>query len=167
VLSATVQGVRRVLVDGAEIPALLIDWPEQIFEWQRRLDYRAPTPRDRRIAVTACLSECGATTPAACFAAQLIDVSAGGMSMGFPLNEYPRWESDDLVHCTFSPADGEPPLELVGRVRYAQRARETFRIGIQWYGLETTEEGRGVLDRIIDLCAEFQQVEIDRLAGTT
>lgn len=165
VFSSSLRAVRRLRMDAAEIPAILIEWPAEIIEWQRRLDYRAPAPANTRIPVTACLEEGAATAPAACFRGELIDISAGGMSMGFPFTDYPRWEVDEVIRSSFSPASDEPPLEVTGRVRYAQRARDSFRVGMQWYGLETTEPGRAVLDRVIDLCAAFQQVEIDRLAG--
>jgi len=34
----------RIALNGSEIPAILIEWPQQVFELQRRLDYRAPVP---------------------------------------------------------------------------------------------------------------------------
>ncbi len=164
VFSSNLLGVRRLVIEGAEVPAVLVDWPTQIVAWQRRLDYRAPAPRGRQIPVTARLNDDPTT---ASFTGELFDISAGGMSIGFPLTEYPRWEANDIVCCRWSPAPDHPPIEVVGRVRHAHRGRDSFRIGIQWHGLETTEAGRAILDRIIDLCAEFQQVEIDRLSGTT
>ena len=94
---------------------------------------------------------------------RLTDLSAGGMSLVFPSSDFPHWEYGEVIECTFTPAQESEPIDLVGRVRYAQHTRSGFRIGIQWYGLETTQAGRETLDRVMDLCAAYQAKEMDRL----
>jgi len=62
--------------------------------------------------------------------ATLVDISAGGISMAFSNDNYPRWDTNDVIECTFKPEPGQPALDIVGRVRYAQQTRHAFRVGI-------------------------------------
>jgi c-di-GMP-binding flagellar brake protein YcgR len=165
VFSSSLVATRRVGVNGSEIPAILIAWPAEVFELQRRLDYRAPVPAGKRIIVSAQRQLQPAQAPDSAVQADLIDLSAGGMSLRFSHEDYPQWNYNDVIHCTFTAGPDEPPFELTTRVRYAQQARDSLRIGLQWFGLEATEQGRQVLDRIIDLCAEYQQIEIQRVGA--
>lgn len=167
VFSTTLIATRRIALSGSEIPAILIEWPVQVFELQRRLDYRAPIPTDRIIEITARRRSAGNGSTSPLMHGTLMDISAGGISMAFPNDNHPRWDTDDVIECTFNPHPGQAELQVIGRVRYAQQTRHAFRVGIQWYGLEATEEGRQVLDRIVDLCAEYQKVEITRLSANT
>jgi c-di-GMP-binding flagellar brake protein YcgR len=164
VFSTILIATRRIALSGSEIPAILIEWPGQIFELQRRLDYRAPVPTDRVIEITTRKRPAAGNSTEPPMHATLMDVSAGGLSMAFPNDNHPRWDTDDVIECTFKPDPEQPPLEVIGRVRYAQQTRHAFRVGIQCYGLEATENGRLILDRMIDLCADYQQTEITRLS---
>ena len=53
VFTSNMLATRRISFNHVEMPAILIEFPAEIFELQRRLDYRAPTPVEGRINVSA------------------------------------------------------------------------------------------------------------------
>lgn len=163
VFSAIVLGTQRARIDGVEAPAVLVSWPSDVFELQRRLDYRAPIATTDMILVATSRQLNPHTPPEPERTARLLDLSAGGLSLGFSAPDYPCWEAGDLVICSFTVPHCEEPFDLVARIRYANLTRDMLRVGVQWFGLETTETGRAMLDRVTDLCAHYQQLEMQRL----
>ena len=148
---------------GAEVPALRISWPQEVHELQRRMFYRAPVPEGRFVPVSLMRVTGGGENPVESFSGQLLDVSLGGLSVAFERNRCPRWDYDTVVECSFAPSPSEQAIGACGRVRYIQPMGERYRVGVQFVGLEATRDGSAVLERLRQICNEFQQIEMARL----
>jgi len=144
---------------SADIPALKLLWPEQMYELQRRLFYRAPVPAQETVPVD--IRKIG--SEAQLYRGHMVDLSFGGLSLMFERGQHPRWEADEMVDCAFS-LDKEGSFSLDTRLRYCeQTSPQHMRLGLQFAGLENSTDGRELLDRLLGLCARFQQAEQTRL----
>jgi c-di-GMP-binding flagellar brake protein YcgR len=150
---------------GVEIPALKLLWPNQMYELQRRLFYRAPVPAQETIPVDIRrIAASEKDTEARLYRGHMVDLSFGGLSLMFERGQHPRWDNDDMVACSFD-VDNEGSFSLDTRFRYCeQTSPEHMRLGLQFAGLETSTSGRELLDRLLVLCARFQQAERTRLS---
>lgn len=144
------------------IPALQLEWPEQIFEMQRRLYYRTPVPRDADLPVQVRLRAGGEEIENDVLACRgrMGDVSAGGMCVVLKNEDNPRWRPDTRLECKFVGAAGGEAMELSGQMRYLYEMPEGgVRMGVEFVGLETDGEARSTLDEIIELTKKFQEIE--------
>jgi c-di-GMP-binding flagellar brake protein YcgR len=154
---------RFALSRDVEIPALKLLWPGQMYELQRRLFYRAPVPARESIAVDIRRIAGEPDPDAKVFRGAMMDLSFGGLSVVFERGMHPRWDTDEMVACAFG-VENAGTFELDARLRYCeQTSPENMRVGLQFAGLENSSDGRELLDRLLDLCARFQQAERVRL----
>jgi len=167
VFSTAVSGQCRSGFGKAQnVPTLRLVPPTEIFEMQRRMFYRAPVPENKTIPVTiaGCAAAAGNRDKPMTYSGTMLDVSAGGISMSFLRGSHPRWELDQVVNCSFQ-VDAEPPLALLSRLRYCEQiSGDRMRLGLQFAGLEASPVGREQLQQLMDLCARFQRVEMDRIS---
>ncbi|GMV95642.1 MAG: PilZ domain-containing protein [Phycisphaerae bacterium] len=152
---------------GDDVPAIRLLWPTSVFELQRRLYYRTPLPPGMELPVE--VWRWGADPEDSGFGQPLrgtmVDISAGGVSLALREQENPHWCNDTPVGCAFTAGLGGERIELYGHTRYLRPARDgQFRLGIQFLGLETDGDSRGLLEQVLKLTGEFQNVEMNRLA---
>jgi len=145
-----------------DVPALQLEWPESIFEMQRRVYYRTPVPRDAELPVQVQLrdDDDGGEEEVSVCRGRMRDVSAGGLSVVVADEDNPRWRPDTRVACKFMTAASGPAMNLYGHMRYLYEQPEGgVRMGVQFVGLDTDGEARSVLGQIIELTRQFQAIE--------
>lgn len=150
-----------------DVPALRLLWPTSVFELQRRLYYRTPVPENMSLPVQvwpwdAAPDDSGYGQP---LRGQMVDLSAGGVSLIVEDRSRQYWMNDTRVGCSFTPAPGGEPLELYGHTRYLRPAPTgEYRLGVQFIGLEALQESRPKLEQILELTSRFQSVQMNRMA---
>lgn len=150
--------VKSVHQDGGEGEVTLC-WPDHLQQLQRRLYERAKPPKDAVIAVRFWCEAVasGTAAEARCVRhGQLEDISAGGIriKVAHP-NEI---ELGATYRCAFAPRPGKSSLVLDALVRHREAADYgRTSIGFQFVGLETTVEGRQLLDRLARTVSQFQR----------
>lgn len=141
-----------------------LHWPDQLQQLQRRAYERAKPPKDAVIAVRFWHEDRAMGIPAEgrnVHNGQLEDLSAGGLRVRV------AGATDVQVgvshRCVFTPHPGRPPLVLDTVVRHREAAEHgRASIGFQIVGLETTAEGRHMLDRLARTVSQFQRAQSRR-----
>ncbi len=151
-----------VVEDLQEYPqAVVIEWPEQLQEFQRRVYHRSTPPRG--VTIEVCLWPAdthGHTAPAlppedACHGT-LNDLSVGGIRIKTRTN--PSFRIGQTIVCHFVHRRGAPPMSLEAMFRHRQREpNESESLGLQFVGLEATPGGRKRLVRLAQIVSEFQR----------
>jgi len=158
-LFATVIESSESRADGV---ILFVRRPEQLQQLQRRAYERVAPPPGSVIAVRFWREEPGSEGGAASQASrnvrhgQLEDISAGGMRI--KAADPQKMELEKTYRCIFTTGPGKPAFVLEALLRH----RETIdhgraSLGFQFVGLETTTEGRKVLDRLARLVNHFHR----------
>ncbi len=154
--SAAAAAEHRPTPDGL---LLTLTWPQELHRLQRRVFQRVVPPKEAVIAVRF-WRETGASPTAArepvVRHGQLEDLSAGGMRIqaADPLDIC----LEGAYRCSFSPRPGAPGLVLDATLRHHQAAEHgRASLGFRFIGLETTPEGRRILDRLARIVSSFQQ----------
>ena len=145
---------------GTTVRALSIARPEALYELQRRLFHRSPVPRGTAVSVDVWrgIDEHDRPTDAQIHRGRMIDVSAGGISLVLPRAESLRLETGDSMVCTFTTDANDHPLELCTRLRCTDVVTDDrVRVGLQFVGLEASDEGRSKLRRLVRLATKFQR----------
>lgn len=136
-----------------------IRWPEQLQQLQRRAYERAAPPNGAVVAVRFWREAAGNNAlldTRNVRHGQLEDLSAGGLrikvadSKDVPL--------DQTYRCAFTPRPDKPSLVLDAILRHREAAdRGRASLGFQFVGMETTQEGLRLLDRLVRIVNHFQR----------
>jgi len=138
------------------VPALKLQYPDEMVELQRRLYHRATVPANMTVPVHLEREE--HNQAGAICQATMLDVSAGGISVVLPKHNRPDWDRDEPVRCSFRTNSTEPPINVIGQVRHAEPMDgERVRVGVHFVGLETDSEQSDTLQRITRLASRFQR----------
>ncbi len=156
------------LEDGVVVPAFEVPWPEKLQEMQRRMYFRAAVPAGRRIEV--CLWEGGAMDRAADdlkatphHSGMLQDISAGGCRVLVDAVRDPCLQEGDTVGLQFQPDPRSEPLLLDAMFRHSEpMSSSRISLGFQFVGLETTLEGRRMLQALSRVVSAFLRIDIRR-----
>ncbi len=152
--STTLQAVER-RADGT---LFIIGWPGRLQQLQRRAYERVAPPHGRVVAVRFWREDAQSSTGGKRIVrnAQLEDVSAGGMRI--KVSDTSDLELNTLYKCLFAPRSGAPSLVVEATLRH-QEAAEGGRasLGFQFIGLETTPDGRCLLDQLARIVKQFQR----------
>jgi len=142
-----------------EAGSVVLRWPSQIQQLQRRVFERSAPPPGDIIAIrfwregNDAASESGLRDIRH---GQLEDISAGGLRVKVARPQ----DIEDGAHyrCTFTAKPGKPPFLLDAILRHREAADEgRASLGFQIIGLEATAEGRRTLDRLARLVSHFQR----------
>jgi hypothetical protein len=150
-----------VIEDVQAADTLVVKWPDQIQELQRRAYYRVSPPRGITLPVRFWVPEgrphgALAQPPENAWIGTVIDLSAGGMRIS--CRENPSLELGQTVLCHFAHKRGAPPLSVEASLRHRQPGdRSEESLGLQFIGLETTSTGQKCLVRLAKIVSEFQQ----------
>ncbi len=132
--------------------------PRELQQLQRRAFERVPPPKGAVIAVRFWRQSEDAVNPdqRTVRHGQLEDISAGGMRIRVP--DPKDIELDVSYRCVFTPRQGRPAFLLDAMLRH-RAAVEDGRtcLGFQFIGLETTTEGRDLLDRLARFVAHLHR----------
>ncbi len=161
------------------IAAVVVRWPEQLHEMQRRVYVRVPSPADQPVTVRfwsggaanrppgslpeSMRESAGTSGAMAAYAGagELSDLSAGGIALTVPVA--PNLELGDPIGCSFTPRTGEEPFVLDAVLRHIGRdAEDRPTLGLQFVGLETSPIGQATLARLARVVTAFQRVESRR-----
>lgn len=149
---------------GTRVPVLVLAWPEELHELQRRLYHRVSVPAKTIVPVDLCKREATGSSHAVSFQrGTMIDLSAGGMSVALPARQEQRWRAGDTVTCCFALQSGQAPQEITGTLRHCQTGKNgQLHLGLQFVGLETTAQGRNTLQLIHQTTNRFRNNTFSR-----
>jgi len=124
--------------------------PDEMHELQRRLYVRTRVPPNRMIPVDLWLAPREASRPgAAPRRGRMLDLSGGGMSLELPRDVSLCCRENDLLTCRFTAEPSRAALEIPTRLRHTSRLPDgRMRIGLQFVGLDASDDGRRTLQCI-------------------
>lgn len=132
--------------------------PEQLQQLQRRAYERAATPKDSVVAVRfwrEVTADHASADSRIVRNGQLEDLSAGGMRI--KVADSKEVEIDRTYRCVFRPRPGKPSIVLDAVLRHrAAVDHGRASLGFQFVGMETTQDGLRLLDRIVRIVNHFQ-----------
>ena len=156
------------LSDGQAVAALQIPWPEELQEIQRRVYYRAEVPAGRRIEVAVwdggILDRNQAELrDAPHHTGLLLDISGGGCRVSFEPSRDPQLQSGDTIGIRFQPDPRSEPIFLDAVFRHVEdNTRSNLALGFQFVGLETTSQGRQMLQALSRVVSTFLRIDARR-----
>lgn len=145
---------------GVNVPALVVYCPEQLEKIQRRSYNRVEPPADRQIAVTFVKHDDDEV--ASQYQGNLANLSAGGMAIWANKQCLENIQEGEIYQLDFTPLDGQSPIVVQGRLRYAMPQdsgdnADELQLGFQFIGLEMTEQGRSMIRRIGRVVSVYQR----------
>jgi len=133
--------------------------PEQLQQLQRRAYERAAPPKGLVVAVRFWREAAGdhaAVDTRDVRHGQLEDVSAGGMRI--KVADSSEVQLDRTYRCVFTPRPGKPSLVLDAVLRHREAAEQgRASLGFQFVGMEATQDGLRLLDRLVRTVNHFQK----------
>ncbi len=166
-----------VIEDVQEYPqAVVVTWPEQVQELQRRVYHRSAPPRGTTVDLRYWPADepgraagfsprgtlpgktcaAGAGPPDDAYHATLKDLSVGGLRI--ETRACPALHLGQTVVCHFAHKRGAPPLTVEATLRHRQREPNgSESLGLQFVGLETTPARQKRLVRLAKIVAEYQR----------
>lgn len=154
------------LNDQASVECLVLSWPEQVQELQRRAYYRVAVPRHKTVEVEvwaggAAYRKKAGTRSWPSFFGRLADISAGGARMLFPKTQDPQMQIQDAAGIQFQPESNGPVFVLDSIIRYVGETPDgSVSVGLQFVGLEASFEGRRVLQQLLRVINQYQRCEL-------
>ncbi|MCO6438727.1 MAG: PilZ domain-containing protein [Phycisphaerae bacterium] len=143
-----------------------LTWPDRIQQVQRRLFERADVPPGAVIPVRFWREVNGSTDQRRVMRhGQLEDLSVGGMRV--QVSDLSEVQREASYQCVFTPRSGSPAVVLDAILRHHEpNANGRISLGLQFVGLETTQEGRRVIDRLVQTVQYFQRLQSKRGVGS-
>lgn len=144
---------------GSDGSLLTLKWPDEVQRLQRRVYERVQPPPGMVVAVRFWRFDALSASPGGDRAArygQLEDISAGGIRV--QTTDAGTLDTGCIYRCAFSPRPQAPSLVIDARLRHHEHAdRGRVSLGFQFVGLETTSDGRKVLNRLVKVIGQFQR----------
>jgi len=142
-----------------EAASVILRWPSQIQQLQRRVFERSAPPPGNVIAVRFWRENNGVANGSGMRDirhGQLEDISAGGLRIKVARPQ--DIQDGALYRCTFTAKHGKPPFLVDAVLRHREAADDgRASLGFQFIGLEATADGRRTLDRLARLVSHFQR----------
>jgi len=139
----------------------IIRRPDDFQQLQRRAYERAVPTKGMVIAVRFWRETAACETAGdgrAVRHGQLEDLSAGGMRV--KVAETKDLETDRTYRCVFTPRPGKPALVLDAVLRHREASEQgRSSLGFQFVGLETSDDGLKILDRLVRTVQHFHRTE--------
>ena len=153
-------------------PAVLIAWPDEVQELQRRVYHRCTPPRGQTVDLRYWLlgeqdrGPSAAQPPDDAYHGTLKDLSVGGVSI--QTRAEPALQLGQTLVCHFAPKRGAPPLTIEATLRHREpQPHGNEALGLQFIGLETTAGGRKRLVRLARIVADYQRSDYSAARRTT
>jgi hypothetical protein len=145
---------------GEATPGLVVRWPSELQELQRRVYQRACPPPGRRMKVQIRPVGTPPDEPPA-LSGVVEDLSAGGMRLR--CEGQPDLELDQAVHLDLALGRRTAVVRVDATLRHRQAADEgSWALGFQFAGMEATREGQELLARIARTVTDFQRAAVRR-----
>lgn len=143
---------------------IIINMPQELELVQRRSYFRVQVPQ--MLQVDAVVWHCcyaGDTSHAQeehCWQGRLVDVSAGGLQIVFEADHKPNIRPGQFMGVQFQPLPGETTLTFNAQVRNVLATADDSKVcyGLQVVGLEASNEGRLVLQRLCDVVEQYYRL---------
>lgn len=136
--------------------------PEQLQQLQRRAYERAAPPKDSVVAVRfwrEVAADHVSVDGRDVRYGQLEDISAGGMRI--KVADSKEVQIDRTYRCVFTPRPGKPALVLDAVLRHREAVDHgRASLGFQFVGMETTQDGLHLLDRLVRIVNHFQRSHV-------
>lgn len=152
--------------DRSSIPAIRYRWPDRLTELQRRAYFRTPVPTAMALPVSLWAGGVAARANAQGRALQVLtgtlaDISCGGALVRLTQGALPNWYESQNMGIELNLEDGRPPAVLNGCFR-GLRQDETGQVtvAIQFIGLEITNDGRDLLQRLATCVQRLNRIGI-------
>jgi c-di-GMP-binding flagellar brake protein YcgR len=163
VFSSVVSEKRRFQVDQRnQVGALVIRWPEDICQLQRRAYFRVPVPAGHLVAVYlwpgGAVARQRAGSPGwPLHVGQLVDLSAGGFRAELVGGDDPQFSVGQTVGMEFVPEPNRPPVVVDAHFRHSEPVgQERISLGFQFVGLEQNRRSRELLVRLGQIAARWR-----------
>lgn len=142
---------------GVKMPTIMVLRPDCVEKIRRRAFNRADVPSGMQIAVT--LRSTARNEQSGEWNGLLKNLSAGGMALQMASSDAASLHDDQRFVLEFVPLIDQGSLQVPGRVRHATPIANSDRsmVGIQFMGLDTSEEGRNTLRRLGRIVNMFQR----------
>jgi len=131
---------------------------------QRRSYYRVRVPQGLKVNVELChhsiANESRRNSSPHYWAGRLIDLSAGGAQVAVDALDQPDFKAGQGITLRFAPMPNERPLKFNALVRAVLPTADQSSVclGLQITGLESSAEGRIVLQRLCDVVERYYQI---------
>jgi len=91
---------------------------------------------------------------------ELIDISAGGAQIAVDVSQRPDLKRNQFIGLRFTPTPYERPLMFSAQIRniLPTADNKSICLGLQIVGLETSSEGRQVLQRLCSVVEQYYQI---------
>lgn len=152
---------RYALADKTSVPAVRYRWPEGLTELQRRAYQRTPLPAG--LCIPAKVWPGGARpgdsdATRVSVQADTLDLSCGGACLRLPENTAIPWSDGQTLGVELQVPDGRPALLLNAYFRGCRAEGSGGQtLAVQFVGLELSQEGRAVLQRLARLVQRFNR----------
>jgi hypothetical protein len=138
--------------------------PDRIEIVQRRSYFRIDVPDSLKVKVTLWHRSNSnnevQSPPENYWQGRLVDISAGGAGVSLDASQKPDFKKGQFVGLRFTPLPYEQPLVLNCQVRNVLPTSDESSIclGLQIVGLETSSEGRGIIQRLCNVVERYYQM---------
>jgi len=142
---------------GLQPASLVVRWPREMQQFQRRVYSRTPVPDHLTIPVNVSKEVAADDAPVSMpRRGILLDLSAGGMSIAVARDRQ-RWRQGDVLKCLVPLESAHEPRALTGRLCHLQTTPQGhLRMGLQFVGLEGSAEGLQTLQSIARATSRFR-----------
>lgn len=142
---------------------LLLTWPAQIEQLQRRAYHRVEIPRESPVAIRLWRGSLGpdggiVPAPSRGVLGRLLDLSVGGVRVEVAEADDPSLEPNDAAVVEFAPEPHQPSITAEVCFRHVQPSSPGWlSLGFQFIGLEVTPNGQAVLARLARTVSRLQR----------
>lgn len=142
---------------------IVFEVPTKIEMVQRRSFFRVSVPKAMKVNAQIwhrnTLSD-EMENPNTYWQGTLVDISAGGAQLALPAEFNPDLKKGQFLGVRFTPMPYEKPIQFNAQVRCVLPTADESMIcyGVQIVGLEATEEGRLMLERLCSVIESYHQM---------
>ena len=161
--------VFETVVLGTKIPEELnirkiiyLKIPDSIEKMQRRLYTRIPVPGELKVKTLfwhrGYHDEARKPPGENYWQGELLDISAGGLRVVIESWQHSYFNVEQFVGLQFTPMSYQKPIVLEGQIKHIEKIDEEEKlcIGVEFLGLEASNEGREKLGRLADVINAYQ-----------
>ena len=141
-----------------------LDFPHRVKCVQRRMYHRQPVPAGMKVKVLfwhrGYLDDSDAAPKELYWQGRLLNLSAGGAQFEIEIEQKEHFRVGQLLGVQFTPMSYQKPLLLESHVKYLKELSDnsSFKIGVEFLGLEASPEGREILSRLLEVISEYEKM---------